>query len=162
MRLILLVATALAAAPGIVTAQTSSDVEWTMFVGSRVRLTSQGLSSERTTGRLVSGNRDSVTLWPADVEFPRSIKTSSITRVEVFRGSSAHKLKGLLIGFAAGAIIAGGLTAATWHPAGEIDFGRWGDAGIIAIPGGLAGGLIGLLAGAVPRERWQEIPIPDR
>ena len=46
MRLILLVAVSLAAAPQIVAAQTSSGLEWTMFLGSRVRLTSQGVSRE--------------------------------------------------------------------------------------------------------------------
>ena len=162
MRLVLLVTLGLALAPKIIAAQTSADVEWTTFIGSRVRLTATGLSSEQMMGRLVSGNTDSVTLWPTDVAFPTSIKTSTITRLEIFRGSSTHKLKGLLIGFAAGAAIAGGLTAATWHPSGEIDFGRWGDAGILAVPGGLAGGLIGLLAGAVPWERWLEVPVPDR
>ena len=162
MRLVPLVVLGIAAAPRILAAQTSSDAEWTKFVGSRVRVTALGLSTDRRTGTLVSGNNDSVTLLPGHAELPTSVRTSSITRLEIFRGSSTHKLKGLLIGFATGAVVAGAVTAATWHPTGDFDFGRWGDAGLIAVPGGLAGGLIGLLIGAVPLERWIDVPIPDR
>ncbi len=129
--------------------------------GSIVRVTPVGFGEQKLIGRLISMNRDSVKFESLGLNMTTGFRTADLKKIEVSRGTRTHMWKGVLIGFTSCAIVAGGLTAATWHPTNSIDFGRWGDAGIVAIPAGAIGALIGSFVGAVPMESWQTIPLPS-
>jgi hypothetical protein len=147
---------AIAAFSSISLAQTSG-----LDSGTKVRVTPVGFESERVIGTLVSANADGVAFTPSGTAYVTSLPTAQVKRLEVANGKHTHKWRGFLIGFASGAILGGGLTAATWKkPGGEFDFGRWGDAAFVGVPSAVLGGLIGLLIGVPASETWKTVSLP--
>jgi hypothetical protein len=91
--------------------------------------------------------------------------------MDISAGTRAHKMKGTLIGFAAGAALGGIIGYATWqrptcnNPNGgfgciAIDFGRSGDAAFIGGLGGIVGAITGLLVGTRQSEVWVPVTVP--
>ena len=162
MRFAHLVSIAVAIAPGIAIAQTPTVTDTALHTGSRVRVTSIALGTQRVVGTLVSATSDSVIFTPVGVVSAMSLKTVDVKRLEVSRGRNRHLWKGPLIGFLVGAGLTAGYAAATWdkNNTNFIDFGRWGDAGLAAIPGGLVGLLVGSIFGAREVESWKTVPLP--
>jgi hypothetical protein len=83
-----------------------------------------------------------------------------IISIDVLQGTHSRAVRGAFIGFALGAGIAAGIQAATWKKTATLDFGRGGDAALVAVPGGLIGGLIGALVGAQEKETWVHVNLP--
>lgn len=153
---------AVASAASFADAQTAAPIVNWPPVGSRIRMTSTGLVGDRLMGTLLAADPDSVAVQPEGVDWNISIKTSDLTSVEVFRGTHTSFLKGLGIGLAAGALIAGGVEALTWKPEGDWYFTRSTSAMIMAFVGGLGGAVIGGIAGAWPKEDWQTVQLRSR
>lgn len=147
--------------PALAMSQVSSPTDSiTVPAGSRVRVTSLGLGP-RMIGTIVSANRDSVIFMPVGEQIPTSVRTADVKRLEVSRGWHRHPWAGLFLGALVGALATGGYEAATWKdPGGDFDFGKWGDAGIMAVPGALIGAVVGTLFGAQKFEDWGRVPLP--
>lgn len=150
----------------IVSAQTSLSAQsapapyWAPATGSRVRVTSIALGGDRETGSLISARTDSLTFRPTGLDNSIALSTSNITRLEVSEGTQTHKAKGALIGFVVVGGLAAAITAASWEPTNDFDFGRGGDAAMVGVPLGLVGALIGTVIGAHHTESWTSVPIP--
>jgi hypothetical protein len=114
------------------------------------------------TGTVVSTQGDTLYFRPGFGAASTGVGLHDIASVDVFQGKHTRKAKGALLGFVLGAGIAAGIEAATWKETSGFDFGRGGDAAIIAVPGSLIGGVVGLLIGAVETERWVRVKLPNR
>ena len=161
MRLIALVLLGLGTTGAGAYAQSNVAVGWPPPAGSRIRLTSPVLDGKQS-GTLVSADKDSVVLRLAKFVNPVSLRTADVTRMEVVYGTHRRIGKGALFGF----LLAGGVTAAmvaaTWSKddTGFIDFGRWGDAGLVGGVIGLGGAVVGMVVGTRSTESWKSVPIP--
>ena len=130
--------------------------------GSRVRIAAPIFGRRKQVGTVVSLTRDTLLLREGADPILQPIATPTITALDVSSGTHSRKGKGALLGFVLGAGLAAGYEAATWnHPTG-FDFGRGGDAATVALPGGLIGGLFGLLVGAQETETWVPVNLPRR
>jgi len=151
----------LSAISTVLPAQSNRGSSWAPPIGSRVRLTSPVVDGTQT-GTLISADDDSVVIRLARFSNPLMVRTSSVTRMEVVRGTHTRRAKGALLGF----LIAGGLTAAqvaaTWDKehTGFIDFGRWGDAALVGGVIGVVGAGVGFVAGTIATDSWQKVPVP--
>jgi hypothetical protein len=90
------------------------------------------------------------------------IVVREISGLDISRGRHTRRMAGLLIGFAGGALIAGGLGAATYKRSTGFDFGRDGTAAMLGGLGGIVGGVAGFLAGSVRTENWVPVDLPYR
>jgi hypothetical protein len=160
MRLSAWILVAISTAPAAAFAQSTSIHELVPITGARVRVTAIALGNDRQTGTLVSLSDDSLTFRPTGANNSIALSTPTITQLEVSRGTHTHKAMGALIGFVVVGGTAAVITAATWKPTSEFDFGRGGDAAIVAVPLGLVGALIGTAIGAHHTESWASVPIP--
>jgi len=147
---------------GVAQAQVATAGERIPTAGSRVRVTSIALGGERVTGTLVSATRDSIIFQPTGLVTRTAVRTSDVTRLEVSSGSHKQVGRGMLYGFLIGAASAALIESATWEKTSGFDFGRGGDAAIVAVPGGLIGAVVGAIVGARTTETWQTVPIPGR
>ena len=150
-------------------AQTATHVNWPIDSGAKVRVRASTLGPSFRRGTLASTTADSVIIQPERAgKF--SVGLDQITSLQVLRESHTAKAQytmfGLLIGAAAGAV----LGAATYSPSKcngsesfciEV-FDRGSTAALGAVTLGLVGGLVGLMAGASPKETWETVPIPSR
>lgn len=150
-------------------AQTDSIARWPVDSGARVRVRAATLGPMFRRGTLTSATADSIV-----IQQPRvgrfAVGLDQITSLQVLRESHTEKAKytmiGLLVGAAGGAI----LGAATYSPT-KCDssvtfcidvFDRSSTAAMAAVLLGAVGGLVGLMAGASPKETWASVPIPAR
>ena len=150
-------------------AQADSVVSWPVDSGSLVRVKAASLGPTFRRGTLTSTTTDSITLEPSRAgRF--SVGLDQITSLQVLQESHTEKAKytliGLLVGAAGGAI----LGAATYAP-GKCDpsaiicidvFDRGSTAAMGAVLLGAVGGLVGLMAGASPKETWASVPLPAK
>jgi len=150
-------------------AQTARVTQWPLDSGRLVRIRVATLGPSLRRGTLTSTTADSITIEPPRVgRF--SVGLDQITRLEVLQESHTAKAKytmiGLLVGAAGGAL----LCAATYSPS-KCDpsvtfcievFDRSASAAMGAVLLGAVGGLVGLMAGASPKETWAPVPIPAR
>jgi hypothetical protein len=140
---------------------------WPLDSGTVIRVTSVGSNFRR--GTLTSTTSDSIT-----IDRPRvgrfAVGLDQVRNVEVLTESHTEKAKytliGLLVGAGAGALIG----AVTYSPS-KCDasvsfcldvFDRSATTAIGALVFGAAGGLVGLMAGAAPKETWVSVPVPSR
>jgi hypothetical protein len=130
--------------------------------GSRVRIAAPAFGPEKRVGTVMSLARDTLVFRYDAQPGYQSVPTSEITTLEVSSGRHSRKAKATLIGMVLGAGIAAGIQAATWKRTTSFDFGRGGDAALAAVPGALAGGMIGLLVGAHQTESWAPVNLPRR
>ena len=153
---------ALCLAPmGIAIAQSGS-AQWPLDSGSRVRIESPIFSGKTQQGIVLSTRADTLNFRPGFGTISTAVGLRDITSIDVLQGTHSRKGKGALLGFALGAGIAAGIQAATWKKTNSFDFGRGGDAAMVAVPGGLVGGLVGFLVGAQERETWVRVNLPHR
>jgi hypothetical protein len=146
---------------GVAIAQSGS-AQWPVDSGSRVRIQSPIFSGKTQQGTVVSTLLDTLNFRPGFSTVSTAVGLRDITSIDVLQGTHSRKAKGALLGFALGAGIAGGIAAATWKKTNGFDFGRGGDAAIYALPGGLVGGVVGLLVGAQTTETWVPVNLPRR
>lgn len=130
--------------------------------GSRVRIAAPVFGHRKQVGTVVSLTRDTLVLREGADAILQPIATPTITALDVSSGTHSRKGKGALLGFAVGAAIAAGIEAATWEKTSSFDFGRGGDAALVALPGGLVGGVVGMLLGAHETETWVPVNLPRR
>lgn len=159
MRLIALALIGVTATSATAFGQTVPFTHWPPRPGSRIRLEANTLGMTQT-GSVVSAGVDSVVFVPSNADMRVALKTSDISRMDVSDGTHRNIGTGALIGF----LVAGGtaaiVTAASWQPNNDFDFGRGGDAAIVGGFFGLIGGVVGALIGSVPTESWVRVSIP--
>jgi hypothetical protein len=153
---------ALCLAPmGVAMAQSGS-AQWPVDSGSRVRIQSPIFNGKTQQGTVVSTQLDILNFRPGFSTVSTAVGLHDITSIDVLQGTHSRKAKGAILGFALGAGIAAGIQAATWKETSGFDFGRGGDAALVAVPGGLVGGLVGLLFGTLETETWVHVNLPNR
>ena len=153
---------ALCVAPmGVAVAQSGS-AQWPLDSGSRVRIQSPIFSDKTQHGTVVSTQGDTLHFRAGQGTASTAVGLHDITGIDVLQGTHTRAGKGALLGFALGAGIAAGIQAATWKKTSGFDFGRGGDAAMMALPGGLVGGLVGFLVGAQETETWVHVKLPNR
>jgi hypothetical protein len=131
--------------------------------GTRVRFSHPGEGTR--TGTVVAFTTDTLEVRLPDRPEPARLPLDQVTRLDVSRGMRHQPLTraglGLLVGGALGA--AGGLTLAS-RDCGS----QWGCANktapaiLVGVGGGIVGGMLGLLSGAIPSERWERVPLARR
>jgi hypothetical protein len=146
---------------GVAIAQSGS-VEWPLDPGSRVRIQSPIFSDKTQHGTVVSTQTDTLRFRAGAGAVNTALGLHDIISIDVLQGTHSHKARGAFIGFALGAGLAAGIQAATWKKTTSFDFGRGGDAAMVALPGGLIGGVIGFLVGAQEKETWAHVNLPQR
>ena len=164
MRIIPMLCTIALVTPLVAGAQEPSNSSWPLATGSRVRILSPVLGDNKEQGTVVSMTRESIVFQQKSVNAPQSLGVNAISQIDVSQGTHSRKLKGFGWGFAIGAGLAAGITAATWQKPKDcvfcMDFGRGGDAAMAAPFGGVLGGVVGLLFGARQTETWVPVDIP--
>jgi hypothetical protein len=140
----------------------SGNAQWPLDSGSRVRIQSPIFNDKGRIGTVASTEADTLHFRAGLGTASTAVGLHDITSIDVLRGTHTRKTKGALLGFALGAGIAAGIQAATWKKTNGFDFGRGGDAAFMALPGGMAGGLVGLLVGAQQTETWVHVELPHR
>ena len=138
--------------------------------GTRIRITAPDVSPRKLTGDMMETNAESLLL----AQGPRGklmwIPLTSVGTLEVSRGQSTDRMRGVL----RGVLLGGGLGVAFGALAGLatyekpkgtpfLDFGPEVAALGGAILGGGAGALFGGVLGALnPGEMWERVPLPAR
>jgi hypothetical protein len=153
---------ALCLAPMEVAMGQSGSAQWPLDSGSRVRIQSPIFSDKTQHGTVVSTQADTLHFRAGPGTASTAVGLRDITSIDVLQGRHSRRTKGAFIGFALGAGIAAGIQAATWKKTNGFDFGRGGDAAFMALPGGLLGGLVGLLVGAQETDDWVQVRLPPR
>ena len=143
-------------------AMAQSGAQWPLDSGSRVRIQSPLFNGKTQQGTVMSTGADTLNFRAGLGTVSTAVGLNDITSIDVLQGTHTRAGKGALIGFALGAGIAAGIQAATWKKTTTFDFGRGGDAAMVAVPGGLVGGLVGLLFGARETETWVHVNLPNR
>lgn len=151
-------------APVLSAAQTPRTAQWPLDSGSRVKVLSP-LFGQRS-GIVVSTVADTLTFRPRRDAASIAVAAPSIAKLEVSSGTYRYgAIKGLAFGFVAGAVVGAVLGAATYSPSSCQEFcllDRGGSAGLAAGLLGITGGLVGLLIGAAPHDKWVPVALPSR
>jgi hypothetical protein len=125
-----------------------------------VRIQSPIFSDKTQHGIVMRTQADTLHFRAGSGTANTAVGLHDITSIDVLQGTHSRKAKGAILGFALGAGLAAGIQAATWKRTNGFDFGRGGDAALMALPGGLIGGLVGLLVGAQETETWVHVKLP--
>lgn len=160
---------AIATPSAMASAQAAQVSDWPIAAGSRVRIVSPILGSERQTGTVVMATPDSLIFRRAKQSTTTAISTPNIVKLEVAQGTHRHVAKGALIGFGVGAVVGGILGYAT-HSSGckssggciAIDFGPGGDAALAGGILGVLGLVVGGIAGTYQTDTWVPVAVPPR
>jgi hypothetical protein len=157
------------ATPSVTAAAQAPQVsDWPIAAGSRVRILSPVLGSERRTGSVIAATSDTLVFRPPNASTSTAIGTPNIVKLEVAQGKHANKRKGALIGLGVGAI-AGAIIGYTAYSRSRcddpefcfaVDFGRGGDTAFGAGLFGIVGLLVGTIAGTHQTDNWVPVPIP--
>jgi hypothetical protein len=150
---------ALCLVPTVSVMAQSVRTQWPLDSGSKVRIQSI-IFGDTQTGTLVSTQADTLHFRPGFGTATTAVGLHDIASIDVFQGKHSRKTKGALWGFVLGAGFAAGFEAATWKETSGFDFGRGGDAALMALLGGLIGGVVGLLLGAHETENWARVKLP--
>ena len=150
-------------------AQTAPDITWPLDSGTKIRIRAASLGASFRRGTLTRTTPDSITIEPLRAG-AFSVGLDQVSSVQVLTESHTAKAKytmiGLLIGAGTGAI----LGAATYSPA-KCDasvtfcvdvFDRGATTAVAAVALGAVGALVGLMAGASPKETWVPVSVPAR
>ncbi len=146
--------------------QMSAPAEARVDAGSRVRIAAPVFGAKKQVGTVVSVTRDTLVLRQGATTANRSVATSDITALEVSKGTYTRKAKGalwgLLIGAGSGAVIG----YATYTKPKCQDPSGFGcliligpdSKGTAAVFGGVTGGILGTIGGALwgmrQSDRW--------
>jgi hypothetical protein len=159
MRSLHILAAALLLPMGVAKSQ-SLAAQWPPDSGSRVKIHSPIFSNKAQQGTVMSTRGDTLLLQPGLGTATTAVSVHDITSIDILQGKHSRKAKGAILGFLLGAGTAAAYTAATWKKSSGFDFGRDGDAAFMAVPGGLVGGVVGLLFGARETESWMRVKLP--
>ena len=140
----------------------SGSARWPLDSGSRVRIESPIFSGKTQRGTVVSTRDDTLNFRAGVSPVSTAVGLHDITSIDVLQGTHSRKANGALLGFVLGAGIAAGIQAATWKKTSGFDFGRGGDAALVALPGGLIGAAVGMIVGAHETETWLPVNLPWR
>ncbi|MDB4871199.1 MAG: hypothetical protein JWL97_2203, partial [Gemmatimonadales bacterium] len=128
----------------------------------RVRIQAPIFSGQEQQATVLRTDRDTLHFQPWRGTASNAVGVNDITRIDVHQGTHGRKLKGALIGFALAGGVTAAITAATWKRTPSFDFGRGGDAAFAGFFAGVAGGVIGLVAGAIETDTWAPVKLPGR
>ena len=135
---------------------TSLAAQDTLTAGDKVRVTTE---EERVVGYWVSVGDNQLTLNSEARDSSLVLPLASLTKLEVSQGRKANTLKGLGIGFLAGAGT-GALIGAAVDCAAEFDLGQSFCVVLYGGIGAAVGLFVGGLAGAaIYTERWGTVPL---
>jgi hypothetical protein len=141
--------------PQVISAQTVTP-------GTRVRVTHPGEGTR--TGTVVALTADTLEVRLAGHSEASHLPLAQVTRLDVSQGKQRRLARFAGVGFLAGGAV-GALTGALAESDCEGELFCAGPAGGALIGGvflGSVGGIIGLIAGVVPSERWQRVPLQAR
>lgn len=131
---------------------------------SRVRVSTR--SGSQWTGILLSTRADTLHMRPAGWGDALAIPFDSISSLKVSEGTQRHVRKDALIGAGIGMLTGAVLAAASYQDCTGswclYDYGRGGDAVFGGALGLFVGGAIGGVVGAIKREEWRSVPVPQR
>lgn len=142
---------------------------WPLDSGTTIRVKAASLGPEFRRGTLRATTADSITIAPR-WSGTLSVGLDGISSLQVLTESHTAKAKYSMIGLLVGAIGGAFLGAATYSPS-KCDatvtfcidvFDRGTSTAIGAVMFGAVGGLVGLMAGAAPKETWMQVPVPTR
>ena len=169
MKALLMLAIYAVAVANTAAAQAPVKIEWPIDSGAKVRVMAESLGPTFRRATLVATTQDSIAIQPAR-SATISLGLDQIRSFEVLTDSHTNKAKytmvGLLIGSLGGAV----LGAATYSPS-KCDasvsfcievFDRGTSTAVGAFVFGAIGGLVGLMAGASPKETWATVSVPSR
>jgi len=130
----------------------------TLAPGTRVRFSHPGEGTR--TGAVVALTPDTLSILIPGRAEPARVPLDQLTRLEVSRGMQRQPLRragiGFLVGAGVGAIGVAAIEAGC-DSSREICFGAGGGALIGGIFYGAVGGVIGLVAGVIPSEKWERV-----
>jgi hypothetical protein len=129
--------------------------------GSRVRVSHPGEGTR--TGTLVALTADTLEVRLAGSSESARLPLAEVTRLDVSRGTQRHMRRagvGFVVGAGLGAVM-GALGGINCRP-DEWCFSSGEGALLGAGTFGIVGGAIGLIAGVIPSEKWERVPLPDR
>ena len=154
----------LAVVPFTIATAQSHRAAWPLDSGSRVRIQAPIFSGQEQQATVLRTDGDTLHFQPWRGAGSNVVGVNDITRIDVHQGTHGRKLKGALIGFALAGGVTAAITAATWKrsPGLSIDFGRGGDAALAGFFAGMAGGVVGLLVGAIETDTWVPVNLPNR
>ena len=146
---------ALVMVPQVISAQA-------LMPGTRVRVTHPGEGTR--TGTVVALTPDTLEVRLAGHAEASHMPLSQVTRLDVSLGRQRHLLRGAGIGFIVGGAVGAATGAAAESDCGGEMFclGAGGGAVVGGVFLGSVGGIIGLIAGVVPSERWERVPLAAR
>lgn len=136
-----------------------------LAAGTRVRVTSPLLSTEPKVAIVLARLPDTLAIREEGTRDSVAVPFAAITELEVFDGAHTRVLKGMGIGFLAGAATGALMGAASYRDCAGCDFdlGRGGDAFLGGVAGAVVGPLIGGVAGAIWRtEGWVPLAFESR
>ena len=143
--------------PHVVSAQT-------LTPGTRVRFTHPGEGAR--TGTVVALTPDTLEVRLPDRADAAHVPLDQVARLEVSRGMQRQPLRRAGIGFVVGAAVGALGVAASesdcHENSGQICFGAGGGAMIGGIFFGAVGGVLGLVAGVIPSEKWERVTLEQR
>lgn len=151
----------------IAVGQTTAVAEWPLDSGSKVRVLAATLGPHFRSGTLVSTSEESI-LIATGKNGDLTVPTDKITMIAVARGTHTSKAKymfaGLVLGGLAGALVGAASYSPTKCTTGEwcFDMGQEFSVAAGAILFGGAGAVVGLIAGASPKDNWISVPLPAR
>jgi len=130
--------------------------------GTRVRVTHPGEGTR--TGTVVGLTADTLEVRLAGHSEASHLPLAQVTRLDVSLGTQRRLARFAGIGFLAGGTL-GAVTGALAESNCEGELFCAGPGGGAIIGGaffGAVGGIIGLIAGAVPSEKWERVPLESR
>jgi hypothetical protein len=132
--------------------------------GTRVRFSHPGEGTR--TGTVVYFTADTLDVRLSDRAEPVHLPVEQLTRLDVSRGMQRQPLRRAGVGFVVGATL-GSIGAALTESncdsrGGQNCLGAGGGALIGGIFYGAFGGVLGLVAGVIPSEKWDPVPIETR
>jgi hypothetical protein len=145
--------------PHVVSAQT-------LTPGTRVRFTHPGEGTR--TGTVVALTPDTLEVRLSDRADAAHLPLDQVTRLEVSRGMARQPLRRAGIGFAVGAAVGAAGVAASEagsdcdESGGRICLGAGGGALLGGIFYGAVGGVLGLVVGVIPYEKWERVTLVER
>lgn len=139
--------------PHVVSAQT-------LAPGTRVRLTD--VAEGTRTGTVVALTPDTLEIQLKDRTEPAHVPLDKVTRLEVSRGKESHNFfrYGLAVGAGVGGVV--GYAQRAGEPrsnCGSLDCNGFFSGAVV---GALLGGIVGRIAGDVPMESWERVPLERR
>ena len=153
----------LSATPATIVAQ-SSAASWPVESGSRVRIEAPVFNKPKVA-TVVAAEGDTLVFRAGKSGTVNPIAVTDITRLDVSRGSHTRRMRGFLVGFAAGALISEAIDAMGFDQSkclGCAGIGRWADVAVVGVVGGTIGGIAGVLMGSGQTETWEPVALPKR